>query len=89
MKVSGKAMRRAPFAPASSISRTAFSIEASRSRKAGAACTAATLNFGCVGAMVHSLADLKRQTSTCSLDDRSYICAGSSRYGAQLQRNAG
>src|SRR5437762_12154090 len=44
MKPSGKAASLAPRAPASAISEQAFSTVASRSRKTGAACTAATRN---------------------------------------------
>ena len=51
IQVSGKAISLAPSAPASSMKRIVFSTEASRSRKAGAACTAATLYFGCATAM--------------------------------------
>src|SRR5437764_1593609 len=42
MNPSGKATSRAPRAPASAISEQAFSTVAARSRKTGAACTAAT-----------------------------------------------
>jgi len=42
MKPSGKPMTRAPCAPASRMSRQAFAVEPSRSRKTEAACTAAT-----------------------------------------------
>src|ERR1043165_7509524 len=42
MKLSGKPITRAPFAPASRISRQAFSVEPSRSRNTDAAWTAAT-----------------------------------------------
>jgi hypothetical protein len=46
MNPSGNAITRAPAAPASAISRQAFSVEPSRSRKTQAACTAATLTTG-------------------------------------------
>src|SRR5581483_1965998 len=42
MNPSGNPITRAPLAPASRISRQAFSVEPSRSRKTDAACTAAT-----------------------------------------------
>src|SRR3954449_3466151 len=47
MKASGKAISLAPFSAASLISPIDLSIEASRSSQAGAACTTATLYFGC------------------------------------------
>src|SRR5712692_9994120 len=45
MKPSGKPISRAPLRPASRISRQAFSVEPSRSRKTDAACTAATFTI--------------------------------------------
>src|SRR6185312_11306623 len=47
MKASGNAISLAPLAAASSIKAIVFLIEASRSSHAGAACTTATLYFGC------------------------------------------
>src|SRR5689334_16416326 len=47
MNTSGKAISLAPFSAASAISAMAFLMEPSRSRKAGAACTTATLYLGC------------------------------------------
>jgi len=47
MNASGKAISLAPFSAASLISAIDLSIEASRSSQAGAACTTATLYFGC------------------------------------------
>src|SRR3954452_10903370 len=46
MNPSGKAITRAPLAPASRISAHAFSVDASRSRKTEAAWTAAALTVG-------------------------------------------
>src|SRR5882672_12862870 len=47
MKASGNAISLAPLAAASSISAMVLAIDASRSSQAGAACTTATLYFGC------------------------------------------
>src|SRR3954471_19654230 len=47
MKTSGNAISLAPLSAASSIRAMVLLIEASRSSQVGAACTTATLYFGC------------------------------------------
>src|SRR5215831_6760418 len=56
MKTSGNAINLAPLPAASSISAIDLSIDASRSSQAGAACTTATLYFGCSMPIAASIA---------------------------------
>src|SRR5882672_10314428 len=60
MKASGNAISLAPLAAASSISAMVLAIDASRSSQAGAACTTATLYFGCSIPIVPSSSLLRR-----------------------------